>query len=181
MNLILRGCVLAVLLGARCGARTPPPPPPPEPPPPAPPTPASGTIDAGTYRDATFPLTAAVPAEWTAAPGRAGSALRVSLTHAPTAAHIEVRALVGEPAAPAPRSDCDWRFVDTANYRSGPEIPGPRTVASCVPREGASPRGQGWYVARDGVAWQVEAWVPPGVASEALPAVDAALRGIVVR
>jgi hypothetical protein len=140
----------------------------------------AGTVEGGLFTDAAWPFTISVPEGWTATPGVAGGATRVTLADTLTGTTVQVLVAPGREPGPAPRDDCDWDFVDTARYRVL-HLNRPVTIATCTPHAPDGPHRLGWYVADGDLAWTIEASVPRGGLADVRPTLEPMLGTIRLR
>ena len=135
---------------------------------------AAGRIVDGTYTDARWPLTVAVPAGWTNTVGHDGDEARATFVDPEGDVRITVAVTPGDTLAPRTLPGCTWTFQDVARYRTV-RVPEPVLVGTCTPEDPAGARILTWVVAHDGVRWHIEGEVTPG----RLPAAQADLDGFV--
>lgn len=140
----------------------------------APLTAPSGALADGVWTDAHFPWTLRVPPGWQAIAGAEGTNPRLTLVEAATRARVEVSVYPEGTLGPRPRRGCTWEFTDEAGYRAL-TLPGPVKVGTCTPEDARYARVLGYYVAHEGVAYDLEEVLPPGKLVPAKLAADACL------
>lgn len=145
----------------------------------APRAPAGSVVD-GVWNDARFPWTIHVPSGWEVVPGVEGENPRLTLVDGTTRARVEVSVFPGGALGPRERRGCAWEFTDTAGYRAL-AVPGPMTVGTCTPEDARYARVLGYYLQKDGVAYDVEEVLPPGKLVDGKVAADACLGGLRLR
>lgn len=122
----------------------------------------SGVITGGVYTDNDVPLIVPLPPPWRGTPGASGATLRLTATHPESGIHVEFAAVPGGDTTPIGRPECEWRFVDTADYDYA-ALPRPLTVSTCRSDETPDTRVLGWAFIAAGYAWHVDATVPQGM------------------
>ena len=141
-----------------------------------PPVAVSGTIAAGVYTDDTLPLRVGLPSPWRGVVGTGGGSLRLTATHPDTGIRVEFSVVPGGAAAPLPRAGCEWRFVDTGDYRFG-GLPTPLTISTCRSDEAPDTRVLGWGYADATYGWHVDAVLPGGTLDIAPAVIEALVAG----
>lgn len=121
---------------------------------------AAGSVTGGVWTDARYPYTLRVLEGWELVPGTDGQNPRATVVHGETRARLEVSAIPGGALGPRPRVGCSWSFTDSAHYRA--LNVNPVTVATCTPDDPRHARILGYFLVRDGVAYDLEAVLPPG-------------------
>jgi hypothetical protein len=130
----------------------------------------TGQLEGHTWVDARG-FTLEAPEGWTVQPGNEPAALRVALVDPETRTRVEVWAFTEGPLRPRPREGCTWTFEDVGHYRAL-KFTGEVVAATCTPATPGGPRVLGYYVARDGTAWHLEAVVPAGELLDGKAAAD---------
>ncbi|MFZ5482207.1 MAG: hypothetical protein ACOZNI_35930 [Myxococcota bacterium] len=130
----------------------------------------TGKLEGRTWVDARG-FTLEAPDGWTVQAGNEPGALRVALVDPETHVRVEVWAFTEGPLRPRPREGCAWTFEDRARYRAV-KVTGDVLAATCTPDVPGGPRVLGYYVAREGVAWHLEAVVPAGELHDGKQAAD---------
>ena len=95
--------------------------------------PRSGTIRDGVFRDETYPFQGVVPDGWVAEMGPIDGAMRLRMKNESLGTVVEMWRFVDILDQPAPRSDCDWAFVDKGRYAIPKNDP-PLLVGTCLSR-----------------------------------------------
>lgn len=121
----------------------------------------SGAFANGTWADARYPWSLHVPPGWEVLPGAEGANPRLTLVHTESRARVEVSVAPDGSLGPRPRRGCTWSFEDVGGYRAM-AVPGPIKVATCSPEDARDARVLGYFILDQGVAYDIEAVLPPG-------------------
>ena len=137
----------------------------------------AGTVYGGIYHDGSYPFSVALIEGWVVRTAAASQSLRASFLHVSTGSALEVKVRHDVLAQPQPRQGCQWGFLDRGAYESL-RLPGPVSVATCLPDEPGQSMVMGTYAVHEGLAYHFELVVPPGRLLEATTAADGLLRTV---
>ncbi|GDX81204.1 hypothetical protein LBMAG42_30150 [Deltaproteobacteria bacterium] len=140
----------------------------------------SGSFTNGTWTDARFPWSLHVPPGWDVLPGAEGSNPRLTLVHTESRARVEVSASPNGILGPRARRGCTWAFEDVGGYRAL-AVPGQVKVATCSPEDARDARVLGYFIVDQGIAYDIEAVLPPGRLLEGKEVTDTMVGGFRLR
>lgn len=147
---------------------------------PAVPAVPSGAFSNGAWNDARYPWSLHIPPGWEVLPGTEGSNPRLTLVHTATRARVEVSVSPDATLGPRARRGCDWAFEDVGGYRAL-AVPGPVKVGTCTPKDARDARVLGYFLVDQGVAYDIEAVLPPGRLVEGKDVTDTMVGGFRLR
>lgn len=140
----------------------------------------SGTFANGTWSDARYPWSIHVPPGWEVLPGTERTNPRLTMVHTESRARVEVSVVPDGRLGPRPRRGCTWAFEDLGGYRAL-AIVGPVKVGTCSPEDARDARVLGYFLVEEGIAYDIEAVLPPGRLLEGKEVTDTMVGGFRLR